>query len=132
MPGKGNVPCFVYATFKNQLYIHHSINLPCVESASLLPVMEKRQSTHHLLDKLGLDGRFRSFLLGNSKGRLGMSPCLESQGCRLIPLSCLLFFCLVLLLFWSCHFSIFQMVHSPDFYSNIFGEEFFFFCMDLV
>ena len=37
-----------------------------------------------------------------------MSPsCLESQGCHLIPLSYLLscFFCLVLLLFLSCHFS---------------------------
>ena len=37
-----------------------------------------------------------------------MSPsCLESQGCHLIPLSCLLscFLCLVLLLFLSCHFS---------------------------
>ena len=37
-----------------------------------------------------------------------MSPsCLESQGCHLIPLSYLLsgFFCLVLLLFPSCHFS---------------------------
>ena len=33
--------------------------------------------------------------------------CLESQGCHLIPLSYLLpcFFCLVLLLFLSCHFS---------------------------
>ncbi|KAK7098697.1 hypothetical protein V1264_002941 [Littorina saxatilis] len=55
VPGKGNVPCFVYATFKNQLYIYHNINLPCVESASLLPVMEKRPSTHQLLEKLGVD-----------------------------------------------------------------------------
>ena len=38
-----------------------------------------------------------------------MSPsCLESQGCHLIPLSYLLacFFCLILLLFLSCHFSV--------------------------
>ena len=37
-----------------------------------------------------------------------MSPsCLESQGCHLIPLSYLLscYFCLILLLFLSCHFS---------------------------
>ena len=42
--------------------------------------------------------------------------CLESQGCHLIPLSYLLsrFFCLVLLLFLSCHFS--AKVHSPDFF----------------
>ena len=41
------------------------------------------------------------------RGCLMSSPCLESQGCHLIPLSYLLscFFCLVLLLFLSCHFS---------------------------
>ena len=61
-----------------------------------------------------------------------MSPsCLESQGCRLIPLSyllscfccCCCCLCLVLLLFLSCHFFL-LMVHSPDFFpwklSNIF------------
>ena len=39
------------------------------------------------------------------EGRLWLSdifPCLESQGCHLIPLSYLMFFCLVLLF---CHFS---------------------------
>ena len=44
------------------------------------------------------------------------SPCLEYQGCHLIPfsyhLSC--FSALVLLLFLSCHFLL--MVHSPDFF----------------
>ena len=34
-------------------------------------------------------------------GILGLSDCLESQGCDLIPLSSLSFFCLVLLLFQS-------------------------------
>ena len=34
-------------------------------------------------------------------GISGLSDCLESQGCDLIPLSCLSFFCLVLLLFQS-------------------------------
>lgn len=56
IPGKGNVPCFVYVTFKNELHIYHNINLPCVESSSLLQVMEKRQTTHQLLERLGVDG----------------------------------------------------------------------------
>ena len=41
------------------------------------------------------------------QGCLMSHSCLESQGCHLVPLSYLLsyFFCLVFLLFLSCHFS---------------------------
>ena len=40
------------------------------------------------------------------QGCLMLTPCLESQGCHLIPLSCLLFCFLCLVLhFLSCHFS---------------------------
>ena len=47
------------------------------------------------------------------RGCLMFPSCLESQGYHLIPLSYLVFFCLVLLLFLSCLFLL--MVHSPDF-----------------
>lgn len=55
VPGKGNVPCFVYATFNNHIVIHHSISIPSVESSSLLPVMDKHEQTHNLLGKLNID-----------------------------------------------------------------------------
>ena len=52
--------------------------------------------------------KFKSLLTCPPKGgrgcRMSLS-CLDSQGCHLTPFSCLLFFCLVLLLFLSCHFS---------------------------
>ena len=52
-------------------------------------------------------------------GMADVSSCLESQGCHLISLSYLLscFFCLVILLFLSCHFSAnspFSWLFSPE------------------
>ena len=44
-----------------------------------------------------------------------MSSCLQSQGCHLVPFSYFLsFFCVVLLLFLSCHSLL--AVHFPDFF----------------
>ena len=62
--------------------------------------------------------------LKGGQGCLNYPSCLESQGCHLIPLSYLLtcFFCLVLLLFLSCHVSAngpFSWIFSPE-NSNIF------------
>ncbi|KAK7486416.1 hypothetical protein BaRGS_00022340 [Batillaria attramentaria] len=62
VPGKGNVPCFVYATFNNHIVIHHSISLPCVESTSLLSVMDKQEQTHDLLAKLNIDSTKKDVL----------------------------------------------------------------------
>ena len=63
----------------------------------------------------------------------GVSSCLESQDCHLIPLSYLLscFFCQVLLLFFLV------MVHSPDFFFSSKKLKYFsvrvrLFCMALV
>lgn len=55
VPDKGNVPCFVYVTFNNHIYIHHSIQLSSVESASLVAVMERQEQTKALLEKLLID-----------------------------------------------------------------------------
>ncbi|PVD33762.1 hypothetical protein C0Q70_05022 [Pomacea canaliculata] len=55
VPGKGNVPCFIYATFSDHIYIHHNISLPCVESATLLAVMQRYESTPSLLKNVGID-----------------------------------------------------------------------------
>ncbi|XP_052270398.1 KICSTOR complex protein ITFG2-like isoform X3 [Dreissena polymorpha] len=49
-----NVPCFVYATFNNRIYIYYNIQLPQVESTNLIEVMDKREETRRLLDRLKL------------------------------------------------------------------------------
>ncbi|XP_011454196.1 KICSTOR complex protein ITFG2 [Magallana gigas] len=52
--GVDNNPSFVYATYNNKIYIYNSIQLPQVESTNLIEVMEKRENTQELLDKIGL------------------------------------------------------------------------------
>ncbi|XP_078332433.1 KICSTOR complex protein ITFG2-like isoform X2 [Crassostrea virginica] len=52
--GADNNPSFVYATYNNKIYIYNSIQLPQVESTNLIEVMEKRENTQELLDKIGL------------------------------------------------------------------------------
>lgn len=54
--GVDNNPSFVYATYNNKIYIYNSIQLPQVESTNLIEVMEKRENTQELLDKIGLQG----------------------------------------------------------------------------
>ncbi|XP_045175443.2 KICSTOR complex protein ITFG2-like [Mercenaria mercenaria] len=49
-----NVPCFVYATFNNRIYIYYNIRLPRVESTNSIEVMDKREETHELLSKLNI------------------------------------------------------------------------------
>ncbi|KAK6183662.1 hypothetical protein SNE40_011096 [Patella caerulea] len=51
----GNIPCFVYATFNNTIYIYHDIKLPRVESTNLLQVMDRTPETNQLLAKLNID-----------------------------------------------------------------------------
>ncbi|KAL4225477.1 integrin alpha FG-GAP repeat-containing protein 2 [Mactra antiquata] len=49
-----NVPCFVYATFNNRIFIYYNISLPQVESTNLIEVMDKYEDTHKLLAKLNI------------------------------------------------------------------------------
>ncbi|KAL5007533.1 hypothetical protein ScPMuIL_016339 [Solemya velum] len=49
-----NVPCFVYATFNNRIYIYYNIHLPQVESTNLIEVMNREQETHELLARLNI------------------------------------------------------------------------------
>lgn len=49
-----NVPCFVYATFNNKIYIYYNISLPQVESTNLIEVMENREETRSALSKLNI------------------------------------------------------------------------------
>lgn len=53
--GQDNVPCFVYATFNNKIYIYYNISLPQVESTNLIEVMDKMEETKSLLNKLELN-----------------------------------------------------------------------------
>ena len=49
-----NVPCFVYATFNNRIYIYYNIRLPRVESTNSIEVMDKCEETHELLKRLNI------------------------------------------------------------------------------
>lgn len=49
-----NVPCFVYATFNNKIYIYYNISLPQVESTNLIEVMDRIPETHQLLQQLNI------------------------------------------------------------------------------
>jgi hypothetical protein len=51
-----NNPSFVYATYNKKIYIYNNIQLPQVESTNLIEVMEKRENTQELLEKIGLQG----------------------------------------------------------------------------
>ncbi|XP_067654862.1 KICSTOR complex protein ITFG2-like [Haliotis asinina] len=55
LPDQGNVPCFVYATFNNRIYIYYNISLPEVESTNLLTVMGRRDDTRQLLARMNID-----------------------------------------------------------------------------
>ncbi|CAE1251378.1 ITFG2 [Acanthosepion pharaonis] len=50
-----NVPCFVYATFNNRIYIYHNIRLPQVAATNLIEVMSKLPQTKEILQKLNID-----------------------------------------------------------------------------
>ncbi|XP_062591887.1 KICSTOR complex protein ITFG2-like [Saccostrea cucullata] len=52
--GGDNNPSFVYATYNNKIYIYNNIQLPQVESTNLIEVMERRENTQELLEKIGL------------------------------------------------------------------------------
>lgn len=54
--GIENNPSFVYATYNKKIYIYNNIQLPQVESTNLIEVMEKRENTHELLEKIGVQG----------------------------------------------------------------------------
>ena len=58
--GKDNLPCFVYATFNNKIYIYYNICLPRVESTNLIEVMDKFEETHELLAKLNIHCKYLS------------------------------------------------------------------------
>ena len=83
---------------------------PTLTGSSWKSKCSKYCSSLHLLlvptPSVGLCPRWFAAPKGG-QGCLMFPSCLESQGCHLIPLSYLLscFFCLVLLLFLSCHFS---------------------------
>ncbi|XP_076450003.1 KICSTOR complex protein ITFG2-like [Babylonia areolata] len=55
VPGKGNVPSFVYGTFTNELYVYHSIYLPCMDSVNLRTALRKREDTQSLMHDLSVD-----------------------------------------------------------------------------
>lgn len=50
-----NVPCFVYATFNNHIYIYYNIRLPLFEPTNMIEVMNKKKETQKLLSKLDID-----------------------------------------------------------------------------
>ncbi|KAL3842428.1 hypothetical protein ACJMK2_020446 [Sinanodonta woodiana] len=52
--GNDNVPCFLYATFNNKIYIYYNIRLPQMASTNLLEVMDKEERTHELLSRLNI------------------------------------------------------------------------------
>jgi hypothetical protein len=40
--GGDNVPCLVYSTFSNRVFIYHNIKLPSVASTNLITAMQNK------------------------------------------------------------------------------------------
>ncbi|XP_041366472.1 KICSTOR complex protein ITFG2-like isoform X2 [Gigantopelta aegis] len=55
LTSEGDVPCFIFATFHNRIFIYYNISLPQVESINLLQVINKREEMQHVLTKLNID-----------------------------------------------------------------------------
>lgn len=52
-----NVPCFVYVTFNNRIYVYYNLYLPQVESTSLIEAMGKLTETQQLLARLNINSK---------------------------------------------------------------------------
>ncbi|XP_064602402.1 KICSTOR complex protein ITFG2-like [Liolophura sinensis] len=50
-----NVPCFVYVTFSNRIYVYYNLYLPQVESTSLIEAMGNLTETQQLLARLNIN-----------------------------------------------------------------------------
>ena len=44
--GGENVPCLVYSTFSNRVFIYHNIKLPSVASTNLITAMQNKVQPH--------------------------------------------------------------------------------------
>ncbi|XP_076328664.1 KICSTOR complex protein ITFG2-like isoform X2 [Tachypleus tridentatus] len=49
------VPCFVYATFSNRLYLYHGVQLPAMRTTNLFEVMKQDPEQEAMLNLLDID-----------------------------------------------------------------------------
>ncbi|XP_013793831.1 KICSTOR complex protein ITFG2-like [Limulus polyphemus] len=49
------VPCFVYATFSNRLYLYHGVQLPAIRTTNLFEVMKQDPEQETMLNLLDID-----------------------------------------------------------------------------
>lgn len=51
------VPCLVYATFNNRIYLYHDITLPHIVTRTIVEVLKKEPKYHQLLEKLNISAQ---------------------------------------------------------------------------
>lgn len=51
------VPCLVYATFNNRIYLYHDITLPHIVTKTIAEVLKKEPKYHQLLEKLNISAQ---------------------------------------------------------------------------